>query len=133
MGVFQIPGGTYKVYEQNKGDLTYIGASLYGIAEGKDVIKLEIGKTHDILCTFTIQGYKINNDRGDADLDAVFDNRKDKPVSIEWIEQFSDGRWEITNSKIKYEKLDAYRALFTIDVPAHSKKTVSFSAKIEKN
>ena len=97
------------------------------------MIELEIGKTHDILCTFTIQGYKINNDRGDADLDAVFDNRKDKPVSIEWIEQFSDGRWEITNSKIKYKKLDAYRALFTIDVPANSKKTVSFSAKIEKD
>ena len=133
VGDFQIPSGTYKVYEKDRGNLTYIGVGSSNIAEGKDMIKLEIGKTHDILCTFTIQGYKINNDRGDADLDAVFDNRKDKPVSIEWIEQFSDGRWEITNSKIKYEKLDAYRALFTIDVPAHSKKIVSFSAKIEKD
>jgi len=132
VGDFQIPSGTYKVYEKDGGNLTYIGVGSSKIAEGKDMIELEIGKTHDILCTFTIQGYKINNDRGDADLDAVFDNRKDKPVSIEWIEQFSDGRWEITNSKIKYEKLDAYRALFTIDVPANSKKTVSFSAKIEK-
>ena len=133
MGDFQIPGGTYKVYEKNSGDLTYIGASSYGIAEGKDVIRLEIGKTHEILCTFTIQGYKINNDRGKADLDAVFDNRKDKSVSIEWIELFPDGRWEITNSIIKYEKLDAYRALFTVDVPANSKKTVSFSVNIEKD
>ena len=133
VGDFQLPSGTYKVYEKDRGNLTYIGVGSSKIAEGKDMIKLEIGKTHDILCTFTIQGYKINNDRGDADLDAVFDNRKDKPVSIEWIEQFSDGRWEITNSKIKYEKLDAYRALFTIDVPANSKKTVSFSAKIEKD
>ena len=133
MGDFQIPGGTYKVYEKNMRDLTYIGAGSYGIAEGEDVIKLEIGKTHDILCTFTIQGYKINKDRSEADLDAVFDNRKDKSVSIEWIEQFSDGRWEITNSQIKYEKLDAYRALFTIDVPAKSKKTISFSSKIEKD
>jgi len=133
IGDFQIPSGTYRVYEKDGENLTYIGVGSSNIAEGKDMIKLEIGKTHEILCTFTIQGYKINNDRGDADLDAVFDNRKDKPVSIEWIEQFSDGRWEITNSKIKYEKLDAYRALFTIDVPAHSKKTVSFSAKIEKD
>ena len=63
----------------------------------------------------------------------MFDNRKDKPVSIEWIEQFSDGRWEITNSNIKYEQLDAYQVLFTVEVPARSKKEISFKAKIEKD
>ena len=132
VGDFQIPGGTYKVYDKSGENLTYIGSSSSGIVEGKDVIKLEIGKTHDILCTFTIQEYKINNERGKADLDAVFDNRKDKPISIEWIEQFSNGRWEITDSIINYEKMDAYRALFSVDVPAKSIITVSFSAKIEK-
>ena len=40
VGDFQIPGGTYKVYEKNMTDLTYIGAGSYGIAEGEDVIKL---------------------------------------------------------------------------------------------
>ena len=49
------------------------------------------------------------------------------------INLFSDGRWKITNSKIKFEKLDAYRALFTIDVPANSKKEVHLSAIIEKD
>ena len=133
IGNFQIPGGTFKVYEKENSSLTYIGTGSSGIAEGDDFIKLEIGKTQDILCTFTIKGYKINKDSGEAELDAVFDNRKDKPVSIEWIEQFSDGRWEITNSKIKYEQLDAYRALFTVEVPAHSKKEISFKAIIEKD
>ena len=37
------------------------------------------------------------------------------------------------NSNLKFEKLDAYRILFTVAVPAHSKKEVSFSAKIEKD
>ena len=133
IGDFQIPAGTFKVYEKENGSLTYIGAGSSAIAEGDDLIKLEIGKTNDILCTFTIKGYKINKDSGEAELDAVFDNRKDKPVSIEWIEQFSDGRWEITNSNIKYEQLDAYRVLFTVEVPARSKKEISFKAKIEKD
>ena len=122
-----------KFYEKENGSLTYIGAGSTDIVEGDDIIKLEIGKTNEILCTFTIKGYKINKDSGEAELDAVFDNRKNKPVLIEWIEQFSDGRWEITNSKIKYEKLDAYRALFTVEVPARSKKEISFKAKIEKD
>ena len=132
IGNFQIPAGTFKVYEKENGSLTYIGSGSSGIVEDDDIIKLEIGKTQDILCTFTIKGYKINKDSGEAELNAVFDNRKDKPVSIEWIEQFSDGRWEITNTKIKYEQLDAYRALFTVEVSAHSKKEISFKAKIEK-
>ena len=132
VGNFQIPVGTFKVYEKENGSLTYIGSGSSGIVEDDDIIKLEIGKTQDILCTFTIKGYKINKDSGEAELNVVFDNRKDKPVSIEWIEQFSDGRWEITNTKIKYEQLDAYRALFTVEVSAHSKKEISFKAKIEK-
>ena len=133
VGNFQIPGGTYKVYEKDTETLTYIGAASFGIAEGEDIIKLEIGKTHDILCTFIVQGYKINNNHGEADLNAIFNNRKDTPITIEWIEQFSDGRWEITNSKINYERLDAYRAMFSVDVAAHSVTEVSFSAKIEKD
>ena len=57
---FQLPSGSYMVYEQNDGTLTYIGVGISAIAEGTDNIKLETGKTQDILCTFTIKGYEIN-------------------------------------------------------------------------
>ena len=132
IGDFQIPGGNFNVYERENGILTYIGAGSSGIVENDDKIKLETGKTHDILCTFIIQGYKINKDSGKAELNAIFENRKDKSVSISWTEQFSDGRWDITNSNLKFERLDAYRALFTVDVSANSKKEIHFTAQIDK-
>ena len=132
IGDFQIPGGNFNVYERENGILTYIGVGSSGIVENDDKIKLETGKTHDILCTFIIQGYKINKDSGKAELNAIFENRKDKPVSISWTEQFSDGRWDITNSNLKFERLDAYRALFTVDVSANSKKEIHFTAQIDK-
>ena len=132
IGDFQIPGGNFNVYERENGILTYIGVGSSGIVENDDKIKLETGKTHDILCTFIIQGYKINKDSGKAELNAIFENRKDKSVSISWTEQFSDGRWDITNSNLKFERLDAYRALFTVDVSANSKKEIHFTAQIDK-
>ena len=132
IGDFQIPGGNFNVYERENDILTYIGVGSSGIVENDDKIKLETGKTHDILCTFIIQGYKINKDRGKAELNAIFENRKDKSVSISWTEQFSDGRWDITNSNLKFERLDAYRALFTVDVSANSKKEIHFTAQIDK-
>ena len=133
LGNFQIPGGQYKVYEKDENELTYIGAASHGIAAGMDVIKLEIGKTHDILCTFTVQEYKIDKNRGEAQVDVIIDNRKNKSVIVKWIEHFSNGNWEITTSKQKHVKLDAYRAEFTVEVPANSKKEVSIFAKMEKD
>ena len=132
IGNFQIPGGSFNVYEKENSNLTFIGAGSSRIVEKDDKIKLETGKTHDILCTFTIQGYKINKDSGKAELSVVFENRKDKAVSINWTEHFSDGRWNISNSNLKFEKLDAYRVLFTVKVSANSKKEINFTAQIDK-
>ena len=120
------------MYEKENSNLTFIGAGSSRIVEKDDKIKLETGKTHDILCTFTIQGYKINKDSGKAELSVVFENRKDKAVSINWTEHFSDGRWNISNSNLKFEKLDAYRVLFTVKVSANSKKEINFTAQIDK-
>ena len=64
---------------------------------------------------------------------AVFENRKDKDVTIVWIEKFSDGRWDIFKSTSDYERIDAYSARFNVTISANSKKEVSFKARIEKN
>ena len=92
IGQFQLPGGSFKVYEQNEGTLTYIGVGTSSIVEGVDKIALETGKSRDILCTFTIKGYEISRDVGEAEINAVFENRKDRTVTIIWTEFFSDGR-----------------------------------------
>lgn len=132
IGKFQLPGGSYKVYEQNEGTITYIGVGTSAIVEGVDKIALETGKSQDILCNFTIKGYEISRDVGEAEINAVFDNRKDRPVTIIWTEFFSDGRWDIFNSSSDYKRLDAFSVQFNVEIPAHAKKEVNFKARIEK-
>ncbi len=132
IGRFQLPGGSYKVYEQNNASLTYIGSDSYSIVEGTDKIKLETGRTQDILCTFTIQGFEISRDVGEAQINAVFENRKDKTITVVWIEKFSDGRWDILKSTSNFERLDAYSAKFNVKIQANSKEEISFKARIEK-
>ena len=132
IGQFQLPGGSFKVYEQNEGTLTYIGVGTSSIVEGVDKIALETGKSRDILCTFTIKGYEISRDVGEAEINAVFENRKDRTVTIIWTEFFSDGRWDIFDSNSDYKRLDAFSAQFNVEIPAHAKKEVNFKARIEK-
>ena len=129
---FQLPGGIYKVYEKKDGNFTYIGTGSAGIVSENDIIKLEIGKTHDILCTFTLKSYELERDIGKAEINAVFENRKGIPVEIIWMEKFSDGRWKIIKSNSEYERLDAYNAKFNISIPENSKKEINFIARIEK-
>ena len=133
IGNFQLPSGSYKVYEDNEGTLTYIGFGTSAIVEGVDKIKLETGKSRDILCTFRIKGYAISRDIGEAEMNAVFENRKDKEVTIVWTEKFSDGRWDIFKSSINYKRLDAYSAQFDVIIQGNSKEEISFKARIEKN
>ena len=132
IGSFQLPGGSYKVYEQNNVTLTYVGVGISAITEGTDRINLETGKTRDILCTFIIKGYEISRDVGEADVNAVFENRKDKTITVVWTEKFSDGRWDIFESSSDYKRLDAFSAQFNVKIPANSKKEISFKARIEK-
>lgn len=132
IGDFQLPSGSYKVYNKQDNNLTYIGTDIYGISQKEDKIKLEIGKTQDIVCTFNIDGHEVNRNTKETQLSAIFQNYKTDPVQIIWIEKFSDGRWEILESNQDYTKIDAFHAEFTINLKANSKKEIQIKTRIQK-
>ncbi len=133
VGNFQLPAGSYKVYHQKKGKLTFLGSSRFGIAEKDTKIKLETGKAHKILAQFTVENFKLNKERGKAVVTAHFTNLKNENVTIEWIEQFRDGRWYIEKSDIEEETLDAFNVKFSVDIKANSTKEVTFTAIMDKD
>tara|TARA_B100001029_G_C15061011_1_gene458473 strand:+ start:1893 stop:3245 length:1353 start_codon:yes stop_codon:yes gene_type:complete len=131
LGDFQIPKGKYSVYEKNNDELIFVGSALQNIISEDNILKLETGESHDILCEFILQKFQIDNKTTKIELEAIFQNKKNKPVNIKWIESFSDGNWEITNASHKYKQLDAYRIEFSINIPANSKQKNNLSAKIK--
>ena len=133
VGNFQLPAGIYNVYHQNKDKLTFIGSSRAGIAEKDTKIKLETGKAHKILAHFTVENFKLNNESGKAVVTALFTNLKDENITVEWIEQFRDGRWYIKKSDIEHETLDAFNVKFSVDIYANSTEEVTFTAIMDKD
>jgi len=133
VGNFQLPAGSYKVYSKKKDILTFIGSARADIAEKETKIKLETGKAQKILALFTVETFRLNNDSGKAVLTADFTNLKDEKVTVEWIENFSDGGWNITKADLKYNNLDAFNVKFSVDIKANASKKVSFTANWEKN
>ena len=113
---FQIPAGSYNVYENTK-NLTFLGRDNASIKNEDEIIKLEIGKTNDITCTFNTKEYFINRDNGELEISATFTNYKNKKTTIYWTENFSDSRWNIIDSNHEYERLDAFNTEFKIRGP----------------
>ena len=132
IGDFQIPSGSYKVYNKQNENLTYIGTDIYGISQKKDKIKLEIGKTQDIVCIFNLQGHEINRNSGEFELNVIFQNYKNEAAQIIWTENFSDGRWDIIKSNHDYKWADAFQTEFIINLDANSKKEILITARIQK-
>ena len=122
----------YKVYNKQNENLTYIGTDIYGISQKKDKIKLEIGKTQDIVCTFNLQGHEINRNSGEFELNVIFQNYKNEAAQIIWTENFSDGRWDIIKSNHDYKWADAFQTEFIINLDANSKKEILITARIQK-
>ena len=131
---FQIPQGNYNIYETNNNELTYIGTGYSSIKKGDDLIKLDIGKTHDILCSFITKSWKENKNGGEFDISVAIENRKEKAISIKWKEKFFDNRttWEIKKSNHDYTRRDASTAEFIVNLEKKSVKEINFTLVIEK-
>ena len=126
----QLPKATYNLFEKENDDIIFIGSSKFDIVGEKDKIKLNTGKTNEVLCTFIIKEVKM--DKKKIILNASFKNRKNKEVSIEWIQNTPDLRineenWQIIDSDLFFTNIDYNSNLFEFKIPAKSTKTVSLT------
>jgi len=122
---FQLPKATYNLYEKQDNEIIFVGSSKFDIVSEEDKIKLTSGKTNDVLCNFTIE--EANLGKKKIILNASFKNRKNKTVSIEWVQETPESRmdevaWEIIDSNLSFTKLDYNSSLFQFKIPANSHK-----------
>ena len=133
IGPFQLPAGSFKIYENINEVLTYIGGEQSTIKQNDDIVKINTGNTRDATCEFFIKSHEINRTHEETEIKAIFTNNKNNDIMLTMTENFYDGGWEIFQTNIEYERIDAYTAKFNLIIPSNSKKEISFKARIEKN
>tara|TARA_Y100001960_G_scaffold324470_1_gene404912 strand:+ start:734 stop:2047 length:1314 start_codon:yes stop_codon:yes gene_type:complete len=133
IGPFQLPAGSFKIYEKINDALTYIGGEQSTIKQNDDIVKINTGNTRDATCEFFIKSHEINRTHEETEIKAIFTNNKNNDIMLTMTENFYDGGWEIFQTNIEYERIDAYTAKFNLIIPSNSKKEISFKARIEKN
>ena len=132
---FQLPKATYNLYEKQDNEIFFVGSSKFDIVSEEDKIKLTTGKTNDVLCNFIIE--EANLGEKQIILNASFKNRKNKAVSIEWIQETPEPRsdqvaWEIIDSNLSFTKLDYNSNLFQFKIPANSQKQARVTISVDR-
>ena len=132
---FQLPKSIYNLYEKQDSEIFFVGSSKFDIVSEEDKIKLATGKTNDVLCSFTIEEADLGKKQ--IILNASFKNRKNKAVSIEWIQETPEPRsdevaWEIIDSNLSFTKLDYNSNLFQFKIPANSHKQARITISADR-
>ncbi len=125
---FQLPSGNYKVYENKDENKIFIGSNHNKIISENQTISIDIGKSYDILCDFTFKEHTITRNNGRINFIANFKNLKDTDIEIEFIQNLNDSRWIISKSNIKYEKIDASKIKFLINIDANNDSQLNLEA-----
>ena len=125
---FQLPSGNYKVYENTNENKIFIGSNHNKIISENQTISIDTGKSHDVLCDFTFKEHNITRNNGRINFIANFKNFKDTKIEIEFVLNLNDSRWIISKSNIKYEKIDASKIKFIINIDANSDSQLNLQA-----
>ena len=122
------PGGKFRIFKDDGKSVELIGEDVIEHTPKDETIKLKIGKAFDVVAeTKTISEKEIGKDITKKELEVKLKNRKDEAITVEAEYDFNGGDWDILKSSVPYEKIDAYKIKFKIEMPKNSEKTFEFT------
>jgi hypothetical protein len=142
LGDTPIPGGNLKVYRNagDNGHLSYTGQSSFKYIPVDEDVELNLGAVTDIVVEATLMDQKTKNYsynyRGDIDgfdetktFEVKVKNTRDIPAKVEITRNNASTSWDIKKGGQfdKYEKIDASRIKFTVELRPRSEKTFTYT------
>ena len=141
LGTFDLRPGKIRLFQQDsRGGTVFLGEDTTGFTPVGDKTRLHIGDSRDILVTRRRTESAKTNVRRNADgqvqvydedikVELLMENLKDGPVNLSLIETLP-GQWENIHFSLPYVQEDHQTLVFTIDLPAGAKKTLTLNYKL---
>ncbi len=124
-----MPKGKVRLYKSDEKDLEFIGEDLIDHTPKDEKVKLKVGEAFDIRIDEKIVSTKqISRNVSDSEFEVKIKNRK-KDKSVVYIDRMLYSNWEILEKNHDYEKLNAYKVRFKIDLPADTEKTLKYKVR----
>jgi len=127
-----LPMGVVKVYKLDEADnqMEFIGEDNIKHTPKDEEVVLTTGKAFDLVGkTTTLANRRISNKVNERDMEVELKNRSEENKTIEVLHQIS-GNWEIMNSNIDYEKVNAYKVKFVVELKAGETHKITWTERI---
>lgn len=124
-----IPSGKIRIFLKDKGRIIFLGESfLKDIAE-EEKFSIIQGKAFDIKGERKIMESKeyteAKNIVRERKIQISIRNSKEEKVKVE-VREYLEGDWQIISSSLPYEKIDANRVKFTIEIEPKKEVTLNY-------
>ncbi len=129
-----LPAGRVRISELNQddGELEFIGEDSIGHTPRDETIRLHTGNAFDVKAARKQTDFSVDNRARQLTESWQIEIRNRKPQDETVLVNenlFRAANWEITQSSEKYERLNSNRIQFSIEVPAETVRTISYSVR----
>ena len=124
-----MPKGKVRIYKADGSSLEFIGEDQIDHTPKDEKISLKIGDAFDILGEEVQTDYKkITEKIYETSYKITVKNRKSEDVTVE-LKKALGLLWEVKNTSLAYEKVDAQNIKFKLNVPAGKEESVTYTVR----
>lgn len=123
-----LPGGIVRVYKEDSRNLAqFVGEDRIDHTPKNEEVRLTLGEAFDVTVHRTQTDYrKIGGNAYQTSWKVEVKNAKDEPVSVRIVEN-PRGDWSITRESLEHVKEAAFKAVWTVDVPAEGETSFTYT------
>lgn len=126
-----LPAGIMRLYKaDHQKKLQFIGEDRISHTPKDEEVKLKLGNAFDVVAERKQINYKrITTKMHESEWEIKIRNHKDSDIIVHVYENIS-GNWTLTENSHEYEKEDAFKIHFAVNVPADSEEIVTYKVRV---
>jgi hypothetical protein len=125
-----MPKGKVRMNKIDGDNIEFIGEDMIDHTPKDEKVKLKVGEAFDIAIEDKQVDFKKITDKvSEYTFEIKIKNHKSEAVDVN-VERYLGLNWEILNSNIKYDKLDAQKVNFVVPVKANDENTLRYKVRL---
>ena len=127
-----IPAGVMRVYKADSAErVQFVGEDWVDHTPKNETVRLTLGRAFDVTARpVQTEFNKISNEVYESAFEITFKNAKSEPVTVEFV-QGMEGDWDVISESQEHTRLDAYRASWSVVVPAEGEATLTYKVRVD--